>query len=120
MNSSSGPACVIPRRRVLRPLAVAILILLFANVAAAAAQSAAPLAPLAVTSGVSDQLAWRPCPIPELPTRECGELVVPLNYREPQGATIALAVARVPATDPAGRLGSLFLNPGGPGQPGYE
>src|SRR5215207_9202120 len=75
---------------------------------------------LTVAGGVADQLAWRPCPIPELPTRECGELVVPLNYREPQGATIALAVARVPATDPAARIGSLFLNPGGPGQPGFE
>jgi pimeloyl-ACP methyl ester carboxylesterase len=78
------------------------------------------LRPRAVTNGVSHQLAWRPCPIPELPTRECGELVVPLDYSEPRGATIALAVARVPAPDPAARIGSLFLNPGGPGQPGFE
>jgi pimeloyl-ACP methyl ester carboxylesterase len=75
---------------------------------------------LTVAGGVADQLAWRPCALAELPTRECAELVVPLSYREPQGATISLAVARVPATDPAGRLGSLFLNPGGPGQPGFE
>jgi pimeloyl-ACP methyl ester carboxylesterase len=75
---------------------------------------------LAAAGGVADQLAWRACATTELPTRECAELVVPLSYREPQGATIALAVARVPATDPAGRLGSLFINPGGPGQPGFE
>src|SRR5215216_5731391 len=104
MNSSSRSSCLIPRRRVLRALAVGILTLLLASAAAAAAQSTAPSAPLGVTSGVSDQLAWWPCPIPELPPRECGELVVPLNYREPQGATIALAVARVPATDPAARI----------------
>jgi pimeloyl-ACP methyl ester carboxylesterase len=73
-----------------------------------------------VAGGVADQLAWRACATTELPTRECAEFVVPLSYREPQGATISLAVARVPATDPAGRLGSLFLNPGGPGQPGFE
>jgi pimeloyl-ACP methyl ester carboxylesterase len=73
-----------------------------------------------VAGGVVGQLAWRTCATTELPSRECAELVVPLSYREPQGATIALAVARVPATDPAGRIGSLFLNPGGPGQPGFE
>jgi pimeloyl-ACP methyl ester carboxylesterase len=75
---------------------------------------------LTVAGGVADQLAWRACATTELPTRECAEFVVPLSYREPQGATISLAVARVPASDPAGRLGSLFLNPGGPGQPGFE
>ena len=74
----------------------------------------------AAAGGVADQLAWRACATTELPTRECAELVVPLSYREPQGATISLAVARVPATDPAGRLGSLFLNPGGPGSSGFE
>src|SRR3954451_6101083 len=73
-----------------------------------------------VPGGVADQLAWRACATTELPTRECAELVVPLSYREPQGATISLAVARMPATDPAGRLGSLFLNPGGPGNSGLQ
>jgi pimeloyl-ACP methyl ester carboxylesterase len=74
----------------------------------------------AAAGGVPGQITWRACPTDELPARECGELAVPLSYREPQGATIALAVGRVPATDPAGRIGSLFLNPGGPGQPGFE
>src|SRR5438105_782840 len=45
----------------------------------------------AVAGGVADQLAWRACATPELPTRECAELSVPLSYREPQGATISLA-----------------------------
>ena len=87
---------------------------------ASAGQRSLSRRPVAAANGVSGQLAWRPCPIPELPTRECGELVVPLNYREPQGATIALAVARVPVPDPAARLGSLFINPGGPGEPAFE
>src|SRR5437764_15340224 len=44
---------------------------------------------LTVAGGVADQLAWRPCATTALPTRECAEFVVPLNYREPQGATIS-------------------------------
>jgi pimeloyl-ACP methyl ester carboxylesterase len=98
---------------------VVVLALGFLLLSAATARAGEVQAP-ATTSGASDRLAWRPCPIAELPSRECAELVVPLSYREPQGTTIALAVDRVPATDPANRLGSLFLNPGGPGQSGFE
>jgi pimeloyl-ACP methyl ester carboxylesterase len=39
---------------------------------------------------------------------------VPLDYRHPHGATIGLLVFRHPATDPARRLGTLFVNGGGP------
>jgi len=63
-------------------------------------------------------IAWRACATAELPTRECGELDVPLDYDELDGPMISLAVARVPATDQTQRIGSLFLNPGGPGGPG--
>ena len=44
--------------------------------------------------------------------------MVPLDYRSPGGAKITLAVVRHPATDPERRLGSLFINPGGPGGSG--
>ena len=67
-----------------------------------------------VDSGIS----WRACASEALPTQECGELEVPLDYDEPDGAMISIAVARVPATDLTQRIGSLFLNPGGPGGPG--
>lgn len=63
-------------------------------------------------------IAWYPCATAELPTRECGEFDVPLDYDEPDGPTISLAVARVPATDQEARIGTLFLNPGGPGGSG--
>jgi pimeloyl-ACP methyl ester carboxylesterase len=65
-------------------------------------------------------IAWQPCPIETLPTRECGELIVPLDYDEPDGVTIAVAVALVPATDPAERIGSVITNPGGPGGAGVD
>jgi hypothetical protein len=61
-----------------------LLVLAASTVPSAGAGQQSSSWPLAATSGVSDQLAWRPCPIPELPTRECGELVVPLSYREPR------------------------------------
>lgn len=46
---------------------------------------------------------------------ECGTLEVPLDYDDPDGQTIELAVTRHPAEDPARRLGALLVNPGGPG-----
>ncbi|MEU6719403.1 alpha/beta fold hydrolase [Nonomuraea sp. NPDC046802] len=50
---------------------------------------------------------------------ECGSLSVPLDYRKPQGRQITIAITRVKAADRAHRLGSLALNPGGPGGAGY-
>lgn len=45
---------------------------------------------------------------------------MPINWSRPDGATIDLAIARRKATDPAGRVGSLVINPGGPGGSGVE
>ena len=44
---------------------------------------------------------------------ECAELDVPLDYDDPDGETITISVARVPAG--GDRIGALFVNPGGPG-----
>jgi pimeloyl-ACP methyl ester carboxylesterase len=51
---------------------------------------------------------------------ECGEIVVPLDYRRPSGRTVSVALARIRATDPDRRRGVLMLNPGGPGGSGME
>lgn len=40
---------------------------------------------------------------------------MPLDYDKPTGATLLLDLVKVPATRPAAKLGSLFVNPGGPG-----
>jgi pimeloyl-ACP methyl ester carboxylesterase len=40
---------------------------------------------------------------------------VPLDYDEPNGAQVELALLKVPARDPQEKVGSLFVNPGGPG-----
>jgi hypothetical protein len=63
-------------------------------------------------------------PVPELSWHacqkgfQCATARVPLDYSHPQGRTIHLAVIRQRATDPAHRIGTLFLNPGGPGGSG--
>lgn len=45
---------------------------------------------------------------------------MPLDYTEPRGPTIPIAVARHPAEDPAARIGSLVIDPGGPGVSGID
>lgn len=51
---------------------------------------------------------------------ECATVTVPVDWEEPAGQTIDLAVARLLATDPGARIGSLLYNPGGPGVSGAQ
>jgi pimeloyl-ACP methyl ester carboxylesterase len=48
---------------------------------------------------------------------DCAKVRVPVNYAKPAGPSIALAVVRLRSKG-GGRLGSLLLNPGGPGASG--
>jgi pimeloyl-ACP methyl ester carboxylesterase len=59
-------------------------------------------------------LAWRGCG----GAFQCADITVPLDYRRPGAETIDLAAVRLPATDPAARIGTLVDNYGGPGTPG--
>lgn len=54
------------------------------------------------------------------PSLQCADLTVPLSYDDPTGPTMTLKVLRKPATDPADRIGSVVVNPGGPGASGVE
>ncbi len=51
---------------------------------------------------------------------ECATVAVPLDHADPTGGTIDIALVRVPATDADGQgvVGSIFVNPGGPGGSG--
>jgi pimeloyl-ACP methyl ester carboxylesterase len=49
---------------------------------------------------------------------QCGNLQVPLDYSNPAVKTISLALIRKPATDTPNRIGSVLINPGGPGESG--
>src|SRR5436190_1267474 len=63
-------------------------------------------------------VSWAPCP--GAPTTQCGTLRVPVDWAQPTGPTLSVAVARRPATDAAHRIGTLFYNPGGPGDGGVK
>jgi len=56
---------------------------------------------------------WVACP--EAPTIQCGKMQVPVDWSKPHGAQITLTAARRPADTPSRRIGTLFYNPGGPG-----
>src|ERR1700682_165958 len=51
---------------------------------------------------------------------QCGTVQVPLDYSHPDAGTIGIAVNRAPATDQANRIGSVLINPGGPGASGLD
>ncbi|MEW1551234.1 alpha/beta hydrolase [Streptomyces tsukubensis] len=60
----------------------------------------------------TQKLSWRKCGTSGF---ECATLKAPLDYAKPGGDSVELAVARKKATGPGARLGSLHVNPGGPG-----
>ncbi|MCG5432662.1 alpha/beta hydrolase [Mycobacterium sp. MYCO198283] len=72
---------------------------------------------------VGAAIAWQPCTKPAAPLTlpagaECGTLAVPVDYAAPAGERASLAVIRIPAT--GNKIGSLVINPGGPGGSGVE
>jgi pimeloyl-ACP methyl ester carboxylesterase len=102
-------------------LAAAALALALAPAAPAAPPSdtTSPLEAARVDRVPAPVLNWKSCE-PAIKGVECTTATVPLDYDEPKGAQIELAIARRPATDPGRRVGSLFVNPGGPGESGVE
>jgi pimeloyl-ACP methyl ester carboxylesterase len=57
---------------------------------------------------------WTPCAT----GFECATVSAPLDYDRPRGEQISIALTRMRATDPGRRIGSLVVNPGGPGLSG--
>ncbi len=51
---------------------------------------------------------------------QCATAKAPLDYAKPRGRSISLALIRWPAADQKHRIGSLFVNPGGPGGSGVS
>jgi pimeloyl-ACP methyl ester carboxylesterase len=76
------------------------------------AASTAPSATVAPPSAIS----WSDCGN----SFQCGILDVPRDYGDPAGPIVRLALIRLPASDPAQRIGSLVVNPGGPGESGVD
>ena len=51
---------------------------------------------------------------------ECGTVKLPRDYDKPKGAKTEVAYLRIKAKDQKNKIGTLFLNPGGPGGSGVE
>ncbi|MFI0937488.1 alpha/beta hydrolase [Streptomyces sp. NPDC021020] len=90
-----------------------------ASGAAAQPAAEATLSPLPAATPANlkpyykQKLTWHSCGVPDF---DCATMRVPLDYAHPSAKSdLELAVARKKATGPGKRLGSLLVNPGGPG-----
>ncbi|GAA0397408.1 proteinase [Acrocarpospora corrugata] len=99
-----------------RPLVVLALVALV--VSGCGSGEVSPLTSSAPNAGLADfygqQPDWRDCG----DDFECAQVEVPLDYDQPSGDRIGISVIRLAAT--GDRIGSLLLNPGGPGGSGIE
>ncbi|WP_157250498.1 alpha/beta hydrolase [Nonomuraea typhae] len=78
----------------------------------------APTAASAAAVEPKADIAWSPCP--ENTAVDCGTLAVPVDWKNPAGGTVNVAVARRKAADPAAKIGALVLGAGGPGGSGVN
>lgn len=134
----SSPAQPVTRSRRARPRGVALVAVALAVVLAATACSSGGIAKSS-SSGSSDSstseaggststvastldgwapaaLNWKRCTGHR--GFECATLTVPLDWKQPDGDTVKLALGRRKATGK--RIGALVTNPGGPGGSGLE
>ncbi|CAM5495739.1 hypothetical protein SBADM41S_10020 [Streptomyces badius] len=65
-----------------------------------------------MTAYYTQKLSWRDCGVEGF---ECTTMKAPRDYDKPDDGDIELAVSRKKATGPGKRIGSLLVNPGGPG-----
>src|ERR1700712_3068438 len=77
--------------------------------------AAAPTYPAELARFYEQHLTWHSCS-----GNQCTRLTVPLDYSQPDGRTIELAVLRAPAARRGQRVGQLVVNPGGPGGSGVD
>ncbi|MFJ9553956.1 alpha/beta hydrolase [Nocardiopsis sp. NPDC101807] len=109
-----------PRIRALAACAVALATLTTTAVAASAA------APEQLARFHDQHIDWHACTLgpgdqlgQELDAAgaDCADVTVPLDYADPGGPTITVALSRLEAADPAHRVGPLLFNDGGPAGP---
>ncbi|WP_307796135.1 alpha/beta hydrolase [Amycolatopsis sp. 195334CR] len=112
------------RRRVLTGVVVAGFVLAGLPATAGATTAPAALEPVAAAAPI----AWKPCPpatLTGVPPEQhqnfsCAYYRVPIDHDNAALGTIDISLLRRHARQPAAKIGSLFLNPGGPGGPGLR
>jgi pimeloyl-ACP methyl ester carboxylesterase len=105
-----------------------------AGVAVVAAGAAAPAAPATADDRglgryYEQRLEWHACALGADDTAghaldaadaRCADVTVPLDYADPDGRTLTVAISRIAGDDRAHHIGALLLNGGGPGGPGLD
>ncbi|WP_434444151.1 alpha/beta hydrolase [Lentzea sp. E54] len=113
-------------RKFTRVIAVALTVAAVAGCEATEEALRSEDAPPAVAeASAPPPIAWGACPaLAEGASRDarltCGTVKVPLDYRDPGGEQIEVAVSKLPAAKSSDRRGVLLLNPGGPALAGLE
>lgn len=107
-------------------LLVGVLTIGSLSLALAPVMSAAPADPYpaSLAAFYTQKPAWTSCGSASgsgkaAEREQCTWITVPLDYADPAGATLNLRAARWSATSPT-KLGSLVVNPGGPGAAGID
>ncbi|WP_433166070.1 alpha/beta hydrolase [Kribbella sp. CA-247076] len=107
-------------RRTAVPLTFATVLVATALVPAVSQAGAAATRSASGSQESAAGIQWEKCSedvSPQVPIpagMQCGTLKVPLDYRDPNGRTIDIAVSRLASKKPEKRRGVLLTNPGGP------
>jgi pimeloyl-ACP methyl ester carboxylesterase len=64
----------------------------------------------------SQKIKWRTC----YDQFKCAEVLVPIDYTNIKLGTFKIAVLKYEASNKEDRIGSMFVNPGGPGASGFD
>ena len=96
------------------PIFIVALVAAATLVGCTAPSAVAPTPESINSQPASTELAWKQCG----GGFDCATMRVPVSYSDPSGATLGINVIRLPAS--GDRLGSLVVNPGGPGSSGID
>ncbi|HWN26347.1 MAG TPA: alpha/beta fold hydrolase, partial [Actinomycetospora sp.] len=130
VRATAGRPRVLAVRAALVGLAALVLGACAQVVPGTAVPDPAVSAPPGLERFYGQELAWGPCApfastaedrqIYADPALQCARMQVPLDYAQPQGRTASIAVLRHAAPESPERIGSLVINPGGPGASGIQ
>jgi len=100
-----------------RPLAFAITLALTITACGSSSSSTDTTVPSLdnTTEFVVNPIVWTACEGSTNTEVECGNIEVPFDYADPDQGSFVLYVKKHNAANPADRIGSMMVNPGGPG-----
>jgi pimeloyl-ACP methyl ester carboxylesterase len=84
-----------------------------ALLAGCSTSSSEPTKPTVLTG--DQAIDWTPCSDDAEEVLLCGTLQVPFDYENPDVGEFTLSLVKHPATESSKRIGSMLVNPGGPG-----